>query len=349
MDDMPRPRPLHLHRYVTRHGRAVWYVRSSYPPRKKIRVRAEYGTPEFEEEYLAALNGEKPKPKAKTRTGSLKWLYARYREADAWLALAASTRKARENIFAHVMETGGEEPYTAIKRADIEEGKSRRRETPSAARDFLDAMRGMFRWAVEAGLVTVDPTTGVRNPKRKKSEGFKAWTMDDVTKYEARWAQGTRQRVWLHVLLYTGCRRGDAVVLGRQHVRDGVITFVTEKGRDKNRIEVSRHIEPELAATLAQGPCGDLAFICGERGTPLTKESFGNEFKAACVEAGIFDKSAHGLRKLSATLWAEHGATEHELMAMFGWLTPAMAALYTRKVDRRRLAMSAAERLARTR
>jgi integrase len=334
---------------MTRHGRVVWYVRGSEPPRKKIRIRAEYGTPEFEEEYLAALNGEKPKPKAKARTGSLKWLYARYRETDAWFALAASTRKARENIFAHVMETGGDEPYAAIKRADIEEGKNRRRETPGAARDFLDTMRGLFRWAVEAGLVAVDPTAGVRNPKRKKSEGFKAWTLDDVARYEARWAPGTRQHVWLHVLLYIGCRRGDAVILGRQHVRDGIVSFVTEKGREKTRIEVSRRIEPELAATLAQGPCGDLAFICGERGAPLTKESFGNEFKAACVKAGILDKPAHGLRKLSATLWAKRGATEHELMAMFGWLTPAMAALYTRNVDRRRLAMSAAERLARTR
>jgi integrase len=152
----------------------------------------------------------------------------------------------------------------------------------------------------------------------------------------------------LHVLLYTGARRGDAVILGRQHVRDGVLTFITEKGRDKERIEVTRRIEPELAATLAVGPCADLAFICGERGEPLAKESFGNMFKAACVAAGITDKSAHGLRKLAATIWAERGATEHELMAMFGWLTPQMAALYTRAAQRKLLALNAHDRLAGT-
>jgi integrase len=172
--------------------------------------------------------------------------------------------------------------------------------------------------------------------------------MEDVAKYEARWSEGTRQRVWLHVLLYTGVRRGDAVALGKQHLKNGVLIFITEKGRDRRRIEVPRPVEPELAATLAKGPCGDLAFVCGERGEPLVKESFGNMFKAACVEAGITDKSAHGLRKLSANIWAERGATVNELMALFGWLSPQMAAHYTEKADRKRLAMSAVSRLVRT-
>ena len=52
MDDMPRPRPPFLSREVTRHGKAVWYVRRNG---KRIRLRAEYGTPEFDAEYQAAL------------------------------------------------------------------------------------------------------------------------------------------------------------------------------------------------------------------------------------------------------------------------------------------------------
>ena len=31
-------------------------------------------------------------------------------------------------------------------------------------------------------------------------------------------------------------------------------------------------ILPVLAATLAAGPCGDLSFVIGEKGKPLTKE-----------------------------------------------------------------------------
>ena len=55
MDEMPRPRPPHLHRETTRHRKAVWYVRVDKGPR--IRLRAEYGTSEFEAEYQAAVTG----------------------------------------------------------------------------------------------------------------------------------------------------------------------------------------------------------------------------------------------------------------------------------------------------
>jgi integrase len=108
----------------------------------------------------------------------------------------------------------------------------------------------------------------------------------DVARYQAKWPIGTRQRVWLDVLLYTGLRRGDAVRLGRQHLRDGIATLKTEK----TGTEVSIPILPILATTLAAGPTGDLTFICGENKRPLTKESFGNSFKAACLEVGTRGK-----------------------------------------------------------
>ncbi|MGA7373258.1 MAG: tyrosine-type recombinase/integrase, partial [Methyloceanibacter sp.] len=206
-----------------------------------------------------------------------------------------------------------------------------------------DAMRGLFRWALKAGLVKVDPTAGVHNPPRKRGEGFIAWTEDHVAAYEARWPIGMRQRVWLDVLAYTGLRRGDAVRLGRQHVRDGVATIKMEKSGFT--LEVTLPILPVLAETLAAGPTGDLAFICGERGEPLTKESFGNLFKDACKAAGV-SGSAHGVRKIAATRAADNGATEAELMAIFGWTDPKMAAHYTRTANRKRLATQAMTKLA---
>jgi integrase len=337
-----------LQREYSRHGKATWVVRFGYGPR--VRIKAPYGTPEFDAEVDAAIKGTRPPVVGKVRTGSLQWLYDRYRETTAWTSdLSAATRRQRENIFKHVMAKSGSEPFGAIKRSDIAAGRDRRRETPAQARNFLDAMRGLFRWALEAQHVTVDPTAGVHNPGKIATEGFKAWDMEHVHRYIARWPLGTMQYVWLHVLLYIGCRRGDAVTLGKQHVRNGVVRFVTEKGRTKELIRVARRIEPELAEAIAAGPCGDLAFICGERGQPLIKESFGNAFKDACVAAGIVDRSAHGLRKLSAAIWAERGATENELMALFGWKTPSMAALYTKEANREAMSLNAHDRCARKR
>ena len=251
-------------------------------------------------------------------------------------------RRQRENIFAHVLETAGKQPFAKITTAIIMAGRDRRANAPAQARNFLDAMRGLFRWAVKARLVKVDPTVGIDNPPRPTTEGFAPWTEEDIATYEACWPIGTRQRIWLDVLVYTGLRRGDAVRFGRQHVRNGVATMKTEK----TATEVTLPILPVLSKTLDAGPCGDLTFIAGENGHPLTKESFGNLFRKACRAAGLRGRSAHGLRKAAATRAANEGATVAELEAIFGWQGGTMAALYTRAADRRRLAQGAMHKLA---
>jgi integrase len=170
------------------------------------------------------------------------------------------------------------------------------------------------------------------------------WTEDEVQRYEKRWHIGTKERVWLDVLLYTGLRRGDAVTPGKQHVRNGVAILRTEKSQGE--VTVTLPILPALAATLKAGPVGDLAYICGKKGKPLAKEAFGNLFRKAVRAAGIQGKSAHGLRKVGATRAAENGATVAELQSIFGWHGGRMPSLYTEAANRARLSKKAMGKLA---
>ncbi len=126
-------------------------------------------------------------------------------------------------------------------------------------------------------------------------------------------------------------------------MRDGIGQIKTEKSGFT--ITVTLPILPVLATTLKAGPCGDLSYIAGESGKPLTKESFGNLFKDACKAAGV-PGSAHGVRKIAATRAANHGATVAQLEAIFGWTGGNMASLYTRSADRQRLAIEAMHKLA---
>jgi integrase len=341
MEAMPRPRPPHLQRQVTRHGNAVWYVRVGQGPR--TRIRSEFGTPEFDAEYQAAIAGLPARQTAKddrTATGTLAWLVERYRETKAWTDLSLASRRQRENILKHVLDSAGRQPIAKITTVSIIAGRDRR--TAAQGRKFLDVMRGLFRWAVKAKFVKADPTAGVGNPSAPKSDGYAPWSIEDIAAYEARWPIGTRQRVWLDVLIYTGLRRGDAVRFGRQHVRNGIGTIKTEK----TDTEVTLPILSVLDATLKAGPCGDLTFIAGENGRPLTKESFGNLFRKACRAAGLHDRSAHGLRKAAASRAAERGATVAQLNAIFGWKGAKMATFYTEGADRRRLSLDAMHLLA---
>jgi len=336
---MPRPLP-HLHRENTRHGKTVWYVRVGKGPR--IRLRAEFGTEDFDGEYQAALTGQ-PRKRGAPAAGTLAWLIERYRETAEWSGRSAATRKQREHIFQQIIASAGHEPFGKITMETITAGRDRRAHKPHQARHFLDAMRGLFRWAVKARHTRHDPTAGVTNPPRKHGDGFIPWTEEHVAAYQQRWPLGTKERVWLDVLLYSGLRRGDAVRYGRQHVRNDVGRIKTEKSGFTVTAVVP--VLPVLAETLAAGPCGDLTFIVGERGQPLTKESFGNAFRAACRAAGV-PGSAHGVRKIAATTAANNGATTSQLKALFAWTTDSMPAIYTRNADRERLGREAGYMLA---
>jgi integrase len=336
---MPRPRPPRLQREITRHGRSVWYVRRGHGTR--IRIRAEFGTSEFEAEYRAALDGAPVQVVSnKAGVGTLEWLWDRYRETTAWSQLALGTRRKREYIMVPVLSQSGKVSAAAITKAHIMTGRDRRKDTPAQARHFLDTMRGLFSWATDAGHIKTNPTDGIKKPAMPKDGGYAAWTEDDVARYEARWPIGTKERVWLGVLLYTGLRRGDAVLLGPQHIRDGVATLLTEKTKTR----VTFPILPVLDGILQAGPSGDLAFICGAKGQPLVKDSFGTYFRDACNAAGV-NKSAHGVRKIGAIRAAHNGATVAELDAIFGWTGGKMAALYTEEADRARLAKGAMSKL----
>jgi integrase len=63
---------------------------------------------------------------------------------------------------------------------------------------------------------------------------------DDIERFETRWPLGSRERIAFDVLLYTGLRRGDAVKLGRQHVRDGVF-----------RIKTAEHVSSDPSRDVA--------------------------------------------------------------------------------------------------
>lgn len=140
--------------------------------------------------------------------------------------------------------------------------------------------------------------------------------------------------------------RGELILTA---IYDDVNHWLNPNGEECWHCGVTIRVPAELVTTLATGPTGDLAFIVGKKGEPLSKEGFGNLFRAAVKTAGLVDRSAHGLRKTAATRFAEGGATEADLDALFGWTGRKMASLYTRKAERKRMALHAADRMANNR
>ena len=332
---MPHLRPPHLVRERTRHGSMIWYVRVGQGPR--TRMREVYDSPEFWREYRLAVEG-RPKPPPGPLVATLAWLIAEYVRSAEWSDLSAATRKQRHTVYRTVEQTAGAEPLKVVGREAILAGRDRRRDRPHAANNFLKAMRGLFGWALLRKHVEVDPTVGIKLLAGKnEEEGFHAWTEDELARFETRWPLGTRQRLSFDLLLYTGLRRGDAVRLGRPHVRDGEFTIRTEK----TGMLVIAPVLPPLADSIAATKTGELTFIATDRGRPFTKESFGTWFGKICREAKC-PGAAHGLRKAGARRAAESGASEAQLNALYGWADGSReSAVYTRTANRAKLAREA--------
>jgi integrase len=207
-------------------------------------------------------------------------------------------------------------------------------------------------------LAANDPTLNVKVKTKSKRKGsYPPWTDEDMAKFEAHWPHGSRERVIFDILAYTGLPIGDVATLGRQHLKlrtiiiDGQLVrrTVISIDSEKTGMRVELPLLPQLKETLDAGPTGDLAFIVTRRGTPWTKSALGAEFVAAAKAAGVIGKSAHGMRKATATRAAENGATERELEAIFGWSGGRMATLYTKSANRSRLAAGAIGKLDRAR
>lgn len=337
MSVMPKQKLPYVNRHVNRHGKVYWFFRARHGER--IRLPGDYGSPEWRAAYDAALAGQtvgKP-PEVRASGGTLRWLVEHWKRSSDWAQTSPATRKQRENIMLHVLAKSGDRAVEEIDEAAIRAGREKRQATPAAANNFLKTMRALFRWAREEQLVDVDPAKDVKFIKFK-TRGFTPWTMDDIAAYRARWGLGTRERLALEILINTGLRRSDLVRVGRQHVKDQIIHIRA----GKNGVELYIPILPRLAEAIAAGPIGEMSFLSSQYGRPLTKESFGNLFKGWCREAGLTDLSAHGIRKLAATIVAENGGSEQELQALFGWTTPTMSAVYTREANRKRQALQAA-------
>ena len=333
---MPRKLPPFLHREITRHKRPVWYFRRGKG--RRIRIPGEFNSAEFNAAYDAALNGARPARRGHAN-GTFSWGLSLYRQSQTWAALSIATRRQRQNIFEGIEKALGDSKLKNWKRGDVAAGRDKRAATPAAARHFVNSLRGFFAWALEAGLVSTNPTDGVKVVS-VATEGFSPWTDDEVAAYRARWPLGTRQRVAFEVLRETGLRRGDAVRVGRPHVRERVIRIQTEKTGEQVAVAMS----DALVEAIEAGPCGDMTFICGANGRPMVKEAFGNVFREWCDAAGVAKKSAHGLRKSAATADALAGFTDAELDAKYGWRGRKMAAHYTADASREHLSLAASAR-----
>jgi integrase len=117
--------------------------------------------------------------------------------------------------------------------------RDRRADKPGAANNRLKYLSVMLSWAVERNLMRATPCRDVKH-LHDATDGYHTWSPDEVKQFEAHHKVGTKAHLALALMLYLGVRRGDAVRLGKQHVRNGAVHFVPNKTRHKKMDAIER-------------------------------------------------------------------------------------------------------------
>ncbi len=334
----------HINRFRDRHGHLRHYLR--LPGRSAVALPGAPGSPEFMAAYHAEIAKAAPAPRearAAVHPGSFDALAIAYYASDAWAELRGSTQAAYRRIVESIRAKHGANPWRLLDPEGVRLLLAEKRGHPTAANHRLRVLRALATLAMDLGWRRDDPTAGVRKHRYDPGEGFRSWPEEEVAKFRAHWPEESLPRRAFELLREGGLRRSDAVRAGRQHVQGGLLVM----RQAKTGGEVTAPISPTLARVLAHTPAGQMLFIPLPDGRQRSPRGFYNSFRTWCDEAGIAPGlSPHGLRKARGNEVADAGGSEFEVMAALGQSDPKSARAYTKRANRRRLALSAAEKVA---
>jgi integrase len=316
----------------------------------------------FMRQYAAALEGLKAQGSnigaERTVAGTVNALVVAYLDplskSSPFKTGAPETQRTRRNILENFRAAYGNLPLfreaggrrtMLLTREHTQRIINEKSSTPFAQRNLLNTLRAMFGWAAAEGRIPDDPTLGVSRMK-VKTTGYTTWSESDIERLEAAHPIGTKERLAVALILYTGLRRSDVVNIGRQHVHNGLLTIsqIKTDGSEEAHLEIPMH--PKLRQIIEETPTvGVKTFLVTHFGKPYTAPGFGNWFRELCDAAGCCDISAHGGRKATARRLAEIGCSANQIAAITGHASLSEVQRYTKAADRKRMAQEAMKKL----
>jgi len=237
----------------------------------------------------------------------------------------------------------------ACERADLRRYLTDMRARGLAARSAaraLAALRGLYRYMVEQGVTTQDPTLDLESPKlmRALPHFLTAREVEDLLAApDVSRPLGLRDRAMLETLYATGVRVSELVGLTVNQLRlDPGYVRVWGKGSKERIVPVGSQARAWLGRYLEVARPGldrrrEEELFLTYRGTGMTRQRFWQLVKRYGRAAGITTHlSPHVVRHSFATHLLEHGADLRAVQAMLGHADISTTEIYTH-VTRERL------------
>lgn len=345
---MKRKLPRYVSAFYDRHGKERFRYRK--PPISRS-IRGPFNSPEFKADLKAAQTASPIAKIERSEAGTVNDLVARYYASATFRKAGNDRQRVARGIIESFREEFGKDRVAGFSFEHIEAillARSHKRLVgkrmvggPVAAVNLQKQLRRLFRYAVKLGLIQASPAELAESVTAPRG-GYHTWTEQEIAAYRERHPMGTKARLALEIILWTGQRRGDAIDFGPHHIKDGKIEFIASKGGKVMRLPAAPQL---MAAIRAMPSVGIKTYLVTEYGKPFSGDGFGNWFAERCKEAGVPGR-AHGLRKAIARRAAELEATQAMLKAIGGWEHDAEVTTYTKDADRARLAEGILNRLA---
>lgn len=302
------------------------------------------GTEGFRQEYEACRQGiaaELIEPGSKRVVpGSFDDLIGRYYRSPDFLDPGERTRAVYRGVIERWRVKYGSALVRDLQAKHVEAMMAEMLPHRTAANMLRKRLRALMQFAIRQGMATTNPVTATK-PYKVDGDGFHTWTEEEIRQYEHRHPVGSKARLALDLMLWTGQRGGDARVMGPRCIRNKRLVITQEK----TGATVSLPILPPLARSIMAAKSGALVFLLSEHGKPFSRKGFGNKIRQWCDEAGLSQCSAHGLRKAAARRFAEAGCSNQQIKAWTGHTTDSEVARYTAAADQQALSDAAAEML----
>jgi len=328
----------YVHAFRDRMGRIRYYFRRHG---KRTALPGLPGSDEFMAAYAAQLR-ETPKQaelRSKAAPGTFAALAIRYYGSPQYQSLSTTSRSNYRRVIDGFLEEHGHRQVHQMTREHVDIIVGKMANKPGAGIILLKRLRTLIRYAMALGWTDRDPTAGV---KAYRSKEIHTWNEDEITAFEKRWPEGSRERLAFALLLYTGQRGSDVHRMSWTDIVADTIRVAQQKTAAKLCIPIHVSLGRLLAIANRDHATTIMATAYNK---PFSVKGFGNMMSSAIRDAGLPRRcKPHGLRKAAARRLAEAGCSASEIMAITGHKTLAEVERYTRAAEQQRLARQAIKR-----
>ena len=211
---------------------------------------------------------------------------------------------------------------------------------PTSRARALAAVRSLFRFLKQEGVVAANPTVSLRSTSRARRLP-KTLSLEEVTRLlevpHRALPEDHRDRAMVEVLYAAGLRVSELISLRIDQCNlDVGYVGITGKGDKQRVVPIGRPAVVELQAyvvnarpVLLKQRSSRFVFVT-RRGTPLTRQAFWKLLRVRAQRAGIARvPSPHMLRHSFATHLLQRGADLRSVQAMLGHADIATTQIYT--------------------